>query len=84
MPKEEKSELTPTQQAMLDLALACDLKVSDPAKHDVMRTRHQAIRTQRDAAAYIREVEVKIHSRRRFRKSAAGAKTRSVPFSNPK
>jgi len=72
MPDKEKTELTDTQQAMLDLALACDLRVSDPAHHAAMRTRHQAIRKQRDAALYIREVETKIHSRRKFRRTAAG------------
>ena len=43
MPDKEKTELTDTQQAMLDLALACDLRVSDPAHHTAMRTRHQAM-----------------------------------------
>ena len=63
------SELTATQQTMLDLALACDLKVSDPKQHDAIKTRHRSIRKRQDAVNYIREVETKIHSRRRFRTS---------------
>jgi hypothetical protein len=60
------SSLSTTQQTMLDLALACDLKVSDEGQHDAIRTRHRGIKSQRDAADYIREVENKIHSRRKF------------------
>ena len=58
---------TDNQKAMLDLALACDLKVSDPAKHDDIRKRHTGIQNHRDAAQYIQEVEGKVHSRRKFR-----------------
>lgn len=54
---------------MLDLALGCDLRVSDPGKHDAIRARHKSIKTNRDAAAYIHEVEEKIHSRRKFRRN---------------
>jgi hypothetical protein len=50
---------------MLDLALGCDLKVSDPGQHTAIRTRHAGIRTQQSASEYIHEVENKIHSRRR-------------------
>jgi hypothetical protein len=56
---------------MLDLALGCDLKVSDPSQHPAIRARHKAITTQRDAAQYISEVETKIHSRRRFNPTQA-------------
>ena len=56
---------------MLDLALGCDLKVSDPSQHPAIRARHKAITTQRDAAQYISEVETKIHSRRRFNPTPA-------------
>ena len=59
------SELTDNQQAMLDLALACDLRVSDPATHPVMKSRHHNIKTREAAAEYIMEVEGKIHSRRK-------------------
>jgi len=60
---------------MLDLALACDLKVSDPAQRTAIRTRHQGIKTRQDAADYIREVENRVHSRRKvirlFKRSVA-------------
>ncbi len=59
--------LTATQQSMLDLALACDLKVSEAPQHVAIRKRHQAIVSQQDAADYIREVENKIHGRRKFK-----------------
>jgi hypothetical protein len=65
------SELSANQQSMLDLALGCDLRVSDPAIHEAIKTRHRAIKTNRDAAAYIHEVENKIHSRRKFRRQVA-------------
>jgi len=65
MPENLKPALTANQQAMLDLALACDLKVSDTALHPGIRLRHHAIQSQQDAANYIREVETKIHSRRK-------------------
>jgi hypothetical protein len=58
--------LSTNQQSMLDLALACDLKVSAPAKHAGIRLRHQAIMTQAAAASYINSVENKIHGRRKF------------------
>jgi len=52
---------------MLDLALGCDLKISPHTQHDAIRTRHAGIRHPKDAADYIREVETRIHSRRKFR-----------------
>ena len=58
---------TENQQAMLDLALACDLEVSDPALHSAIRTRHHSIKVPKDAAEYIMEVEEKIHARRKPR-----------------
>ena len=61
-----KSELSDTQQSMLDLALACDLKSSAAELHDPIRSRHAKIKKQQDAADYIREVENKVHSRRKF------------------
>jgi hypothetical protein len=67
MAADPNSELSTTQRTMLDLALACDLKVSDVLQHDAIQSRHHNIRTQRDAADYIREVENKVHSRRKFR-----------------
>ena len=62
------SELSSNQQSMLDLALGCDLRVSDPGKHEAIKARHRAIKTNHDAAVYIHEVEDKIHSRRTFRR----------------
>jgi hypothetical protein len=61
------SELSANQQSMLDLALGCDLKVSEPSRHAAIRARHHAIKTQQDAADYIHEVENKIHGRRKFK-----------------
>jgi phospholipase C len=53
------------QKNFLALALACDLAVSDPKDHPAIRGRRQAIRNQGDATQYIREVERKIHDRRK-------------------
>jgi hypothetical protein len=75
--------LTPTQQSMLDLALACDLKVADPAQHDAIRARHKTIQNQRDAADYIREVENKVHSRRRFARPAKALAAPAVAPASP-
>jgi phospholipase C len=61
--------LSKNQQSLLDLALACDLKISPPSQHDAARARHRQILQQRDADAYIREVEGKIHSKRHARLS---------------
>jgi hypothetical protein len=61
------SELSANQQSMLDLALGCDLRVSDPGQQEAIRARHKAIKTQHDAANYIHEVENKVHSRRQFK-----------------
>lgn len=66
MPDDPRSELSPNQQAMLDLALACDLKVSAPNLQEGIRTRHKAIKAKSDAAKYIIEVQNKIHSRRKW------------------
>jgi len=63
------SELSSNQQSMLDLALGCDLRVSNPYDHEAIKARHKAIKTNREAAAYIHEVEDKIHSRRKFRRN---------------
>lgn len=66
--KRADSELSANQQSMLDLALGCDLRVSDPDQHEAIKSRHRALKTNRAAAAYIHEVEEKIHSRRKFRR----------------
>jgi hypothetical protein len=60
------SELSRNQKSMLDLALGCDLRISDSSQHAAIRARHGAIRTNQAAAIYIREVEDRIHSRRKF------------------
>ncbi len=52
---------------MLDLAMACDLKLSDSTQHPAMMARHKSINSQQAAADYIREVETKIHSRRKVK-----------------
>jgi hypothetical protein len=49
---------------MLALALACDMAIAKPSQRPALRERHQKIRTQSDATAYIHEVENRIHSRR--------------------
>ena len=66
--KRSDSELSANQQSMLDLALGCDLKVSDSNEHEAIKARHRLIKTNREAAAYIHEVEEKIHSKRTFRR----------------
>lgn len=63
----DNNPLSANQQAMLDLALGCDLKVSDPSQHPSIKARHQGIKTQGEAKSYIKEVEDKIHSRRQVR-----------------
>jgi hypothetical protein len=62
-----KSELSANQKAMLDLALGCDLRISEPGQHDAIRKRHAAITTNTAAANYIREIENRIHSRRKVK-----------------
>ena len=58
------SELTANQQAMLDLALLCDLAIARPQDQEPIRARHQAIRTRAAAAQYQHEVEERIRLRR--------------------
>ena len=72
MPAPEDAPLSPNQKSMLDLALGCDLKVSNAPQHPAIRARHKAIVTQNQAVDYIREVESRIHSRRKFRSLGAG------------
>jgi hypothetical protein len=59
--------LSANQQAMLDLALACDLMVSDPSQHDSIKAHHKRITTQAEAMIYIKSVEHRISSRRKIR-----------------
>jgi hypothetical protein len=58
------SELSRNQQAMLDLALVCDLADAKPQDHDTIRLRHRGIITHAAAAAYIHEVEERVRVRR--------------------
>jgi hypothetical protein len=64
-------QMSENQRAMLDLAYACDLKVSDASEHPAINARRAQIKTQADAVAYIRGVEQKIHSRRQVRELPA-------------
>jgi hypothetical protein len=82
MPDNPTPPLTANQQAMLDLALACNLKASAPSLHPEILSRHKTIRSQQDAADYLREVENKIHSRRRF-KSLTKSSVSASPFVKP-
>jgi hypothetical protein len=66
MPNPDDAPLSEVQRTMLDLALSCDLKVSPHEMHAAIRARHQTIVRSKDAADYIREVETKIHARRKF------------------
>ena len=63
---------------MLDLALACDLQVSESGQHNDIRLRHLSIQTQQNAADYIREVENKIHSRRKFKPTKPNTVTAQI------
>ncbi|HEV2693866.1 MAG TPA: hypothetical protein VG347_13315 [Verrucomicrobiae bacterium] len=82
MSSQPQSELSPNQQAMLDLALACDLKASKTEQHDAIRVRHKAIKTQKDAANYVHEVEGKIHGKRQFPRITATTSTNMTTSSN--
>jgi hypothetical protein len=68
----DDAPLSENQKSMLALALACDLKVSDPSQHEALCRRHNGIKRQKDAADYIHEVENKIHSRRKFKSLMPG------------
>jgi len=70
---------------MLDLALGCHLKTAEASDHDAIKARHKAIKTLGDAAIYIREVEGRIHSRRRFKppQAASGQAARGAPVALP-
>jgi len=63
------SELSATQQAMLDLALLCDLAIAAPQEQEAIRARHHLIRTHVAAAQYQHEVEERIRVRRIARPS---------------
>jgi hypothetical protein len=67
MPEALEPPLSNNQKSMLDLALACHLKVAPVTEQDAIRLRHKNIKTRKDASQYITEVETLIHSRRKFR-----------------
>jgi phospholipase C len=52
------------QQNQLALAYACNLLISGPAHHPLLKARFKSIILQKDAAVYIQEVEDKIRLRR--------------------
>lgn len=56
--------LSGNQRSQLSLALACDLQVTPVAAHPALRARHDSISTQKEADAYIREVDDKICAQR--------------------
>ncbi len=56
--------LSKNQRSMLALAVACDLKVTPVSEHARLQFRHQSIERQGELAAYMKEVEHKIQSRR--------------------
>ena len=65
MTASDNKPLSANQQAMLDLALACDLKICDPSQQASIRAHHQRIKTQAEAMIYIKAVEYKVRSRRK-------------------
>jgi hypothetical protein len=68
--------LSRNEQAMLDLALACDLEMSDTSDQAKIRASHAQIKTQDDAMIYMRAIEHKVRTRRkaaRFRAQPGAA-----------
>lgn len=59
-----KAALSTNQQAMADLALACDLQMTPPQFHVALISNHQKLVEQADAANYIQNVENKVATRR--------------------
>jgi phospholipase C len=56
--------LSENQRSFLALATACDLSTSSTTEHATILAAHQTVRTQQDAAPYVRAVEAKIRARR--------------------
>jgi hypothetical protein len=83
MAESSEPPLSSNQKAMLDLALGCHLKMAPPGEHDAIRARHKTIKTRKEAAQYISEVETKVHSRRKIKHLKApvllAAKTAVLP-----
>jgi phospholipase C len=57
--------LSANQKTMTALALACEMKITDPAYQSALISNHQRIVEQKDAAAYVQNVEEKIRARRK-------------------
>lgn len=62
-----QAPLSANQKTMTALALACEMKISDPAYHAALISNHQKIVEQKDAADYIQNVEQVIQGRRAAR-----------------
>jgi phospholipase C len=60
----DQAPLSANQKTMAALALACELQISPSNYHAALISNHQKIVEQKDAAAYIQNVEDKIASRR--------------------
>ena len=52
--------LSDNQRTFLALALACDLEVTDPSKHQDVRDQYAQITTQKQAGDYIDQVVLKV------------------------
>jgi hypothetical protein len=59
MPATDKGELSCNEQAMLDLALRCDLDLAPETERPAIRARHALIKTHADALVYIRLSKLK-------------------------
>jgi phospholipase C len=59
--------LSDNQKSFLSLARKCDLEMNDAGQHDKINSRVEAIKTQKDAASYMHEVDEKIRARRKAR-----------------
>jgi phospholipase C len=59
-----QAPLSANQKTMAALALACELKITEPTYHAALISNHQKLVEQKDAADYIQKVEDKVVSRR--------------------
>ena len=59
-----QAPLSANQKTMAALALACELKITEPPYHAALISNHQKLVEQKDAADYIQKVEDKVVSRR--------------------
>jgi hypothetical protein len=65
MPTPNETLLSRNEQAMLDLALLCDLQMAKEEDKPAIKARHAKIKTQGDALVYIRNIEHRIHAARK-------------------